>query len=249
MSSPISQSVIGITCGEVHNKIEKWSPVTFGQSRTYVDSIIAAGGVPVLLPLSEDEAVLQSVFQLLDGICLAGGNDISPSCYHQTPYEGNYYHSPLRDTTEEKLLTWALRDKMPILGICRGMQFLNVHCGGDLYQHIPTDLPGSLDHDASTKSESLEDTSHTLRIAASSKLADILGVTTIGANAHHHQAVHTLGQGLQATAWAQDGVIEAIELTNYPYAVAVQSHPESLISIEPAWLRLFISFVDAAKKK
>ncbi|MDB5178645.1 MAG: peptidase [Patescibacteria group bacterium] len=244
-----ARPIIGLTSGEIHNIAEPWSPVAFGQSRTYVDSIIQAGGTPLILPLSADEAVLRPLYELLDGLCLAGGNDLDPALYGQEPYTGASDHSALRDTTEQMLLRWALQDRKPLLGICRGMQLLNVESGGTLHQEIAQDLPGTLDHNASTKLKSLEDLSHTLRLGPDSKLANILAAGPIGTNAHHHQAIDKLGAGVKATAWTSDDVIEAIELINYPYAIGIQAHPESLTSVEPRWAKLFESFVAATREQ
>jgi putative glutamine amidotransferase len=237
--------VIGITCGEVHNKIEPWSPVTFGQSRTYIDSIIAAGGVPLLLPLTDDPLLLQTYSDIIDGLLLAGGNDLSPELCGQ-PVPADQEYSALRDACELALLRQALDQRKPILGICRGMQLLNAQYGGTLYQDIAAQVPGSLDHNASTKLKTLVDVSHTLRLQPDSKLAGILGRQPIGANAHHHQAIDQLGDAITATAWASDEIIEAIELADYPYAIGLQAHPESLTVIEPRWAKLFASFVAAA---
>jgi putative glutamine amidotransferase len=238
--------IIGITCGEIHNQTEPWSPVAFGQSQTYVNAIIGAGGIPLLLPLSASEDILRPLYDLLDGICFAGGNDLNPKLYNQKPYESVTDYSPLRDTTEQMLLRWTLQDKKPLLAICRGMHLLNVEFGGTLYQDIPVDVPDSLDHNASTKLETLEDLSHKLRIDPHSKLATILGEATIGTNTHHHQAIHKLGATIQATAWAEDTIIEAIEIDGYPFAIGVQAHPESLVDVEPRWALLFASFVKAS---
>lgn len=238
--------VIGITTGEITNKHESWSPTTFGQSRTYVESVIRAGGVPLLLPLSADKALLEQLVSMLDGLYLAGGDDIHPGRYGQEPYLNESNYSPLRDEAELALLELALAKDLPILGICRGMQLLNVYYGGDLYQDLPTDAPGGLDHNWSTKQKTLVDLSHTLRLDSASKLAAVVGDAEIGANAHHHQAIRALGDGLVATSWASDDIIESIERPDYPFMVGVQAHPESLIDVEPRWLGLFTAFVDAA---
>lgn len=238
--------IIGITCGEIHNQTEPWSPVAFGQSQTYVDAIISAGGVPLLLPLSTREDVLRPLYHLLAGVCFAGGNDLNPKLYNQEPHKTVTDYSELRDTTELMLLRWTLQDKKPLLAICRGMHLLNIELGGTLYQDIATDIIGSLDHNASTKLKTLEDISHKLRIESGSTLAAILGGVSIGTNTHHHQAIDTLGTDIKVTAWADDNVIEAIELIDHPYAIGVQAHPESLTHIEPRWAELFTSFVDAA---
>lgn len=243
----MKRPVIGITCGEIRNKEQQWAPITHGQSQTYVKSILDAGGVPVLIPLIDDTVALKQLFATLDGLYLAGGNDLHPNLYNQQPTSETTDYSVLRDTVEKQLLEWALEAKMPILGICRGMQLLNVHFGGTLYQDIPTELPGSLDHDTSTKQKSLVDLSHTLSIVPETKLHHILDTATIGANAHHHQAIKDLGERVIVSARAEDGIIEGIELADYPFAIGIQAHPESLTKVEPNWQNLFTSFVTAIK--
>ncbi len=237
--------LIGITCGEVHNKIDPWSPIVLGQSQTYVNSVIAAGGTPLILPMTTEVDVLLQLGELLDGLCLAGGNDLSPELYGQTSVTDPTDYSKLRDTTEQILLKQALDAQKPILGICRGMQLMNVHFGGNLQQELAG--ISELDHDGSSKLKTLEDLSHVITIEPNSKLAAIIGKEPIGANAHHHQAIRTVGQGIQTVGWASDGVIEAIEMTEYPYGVGVQAHPESLTRVEPRWALLFASFITAAQ--
>jgi len=246
-SATQKRPVIAITCGEIYNKEQTWTAANYGQTNTYVNAIIAAGGAPMLLPLTRDKALLEQLLSLCDGVCLAGGNDLHPRRYGQEPLATITDYSELRDATEEVIVAYALDHTMPILSICRGMQVLNVHLGGDLYQDIPTQLPSNIEHDSSNKLQSLVDLSHTLRIEPGSKLAGIVGAEAIGANAHHHQAIKNLGAGVRAVAWAEDGIIEAIEMPDYPYAVGVQAHPESLTKVEPRWAKLFSSFVTAAQ--
>jgi putative glutamine amidotransferase len=248
MKTPVRKPVIGISSGEVYNKLETWRPVTYGQNQAFVESILLAGGVPVLLPLTTDKAVLRQISSMLDGLYLAGGNDLHPQLYGQKPAAAKTEDfSTLRDTTEQALLEYALEDGKPILGICRGMQLLNVQLGGTLYQDINTELPGTLDHNVSNKYKRLTDLSHVLTIKPGSRLAQIVGEGNLGTNAHHHQAVKKLGKGLQAVAWTSDGIIEAIEHLDYPFAVGIQAHPESLLTVEPRWVALFHAFIGATK--
>jgi putative glutamine amidotransferase len=128
------------------------------------------------------------------------------------------------------------------------MQLINVLKGGTLYQHIPTDLPDAQDHHSSTKAKDLEHFAHTLRIDPASRLARIVHAEHIRTNTHHHQAIKQLGEGLIATAWSEDGIIEAVEITDYPFMIGIESHPESLTRVEPVWKQLFESFVAAAKR-
>lgn len=206
-----------------------------------------AGGLPLLLPLTTDTELLNELSGMLDGLYLAGGNDLNPKLFGQEPLPTTKDYSDVRDTTEITLLKYALDNKKPILGICRGMQLLNVHFGGTLIQSLES-LNG-LDHDSSNKLKTLVDLSHTLKLEPQSRLAHIVGAEPIGANAHHHQAIDTLGKGIKAVGWAEDGIIEAIEMPDYPYAIGLQSHPESLTGVEPRWQKLFESFVEACKRQ
>jgi putative glutamine amidotransferase len=213
-----------------------------------VDAVSRAGGVPVIIPLVSDPEELKKLYGFLDGILFAGGNDLSSGLYGEEPYNDKSDASSVRDAVETLLLKWSLGDKKPILGICRGMQLLNVLLGGTLYQHIPADLPEALDHDASTKKKSLVDTEHLLSVKPDSKLATLLQTDSIGTNAHHHQAIKKLGADLRAVAWTSDKVIEAIELVGDQFALGLQSHPESLVAdAEPRWRLLFEGFVTQSR--
>lgn len=239
--------LIGVTTGEIRNKAEPWSPVAYGQSYTYTDAVILGGGTPVLLPLTADKDVVMDLYSRLDGILFSGGNDVDSKLYEQQPYRNHEDYSSLRDEMEMLLMRLALKDDKPMLCICRGMQLLNIALGGDLYQDIATDLPESLDHQLSSKEKNMFHKAHDLKVEAGSYLADITGVSTIAANTHHHQALKNLGKGLKATAWAEDGIIEAVENTDQTYCLGLQCHPESLVpDVVPEWTSVFTAFVTAA---
>jgi putative glutamine amidotransferase len=240
--------LIGITAGEITNKYGKWAPHTHGQSYTYVDSIIHAGGVPVILPITGDESVWEQYYARCDGLLFAGGNDIDPSRYGQRRTRKTVSVSKFRDAQEFALMSIALRGDKPMLAICRGMQLLNIAKGGSLVQHIPDSFVGAQDHCSSTSEKDTTHRAHMLKIAPDSQLAQTLGVTNIATNSHHHQAVDTLGEGLVATAWAEDGVVEGLESSDKKYVLGVQSHPESLeASAVPEWSGLFRALVAAAR--
>ncbi len=239
--------LIGVTAGEVENKKWPWSPIIYGQSHTYIDAIIHAGGIPVIIPLTQDDSVTEAIYKKLDGILFSGGNDISPGLYGKQPLETDLDVSDFRDGVEAQLMRLALKDHKPILGICRGAQLLNALCGGTLYQDIAHDLPDAHNHESSTEAQNTTHIAHLLKIAEHSRLAEILGTTPVKTNAHHHQAVKRIGDNLQAVAWAEDGIIEAIEQPGDAFVIGVQSHPESLESAaEPRWQRLFSAFVEAS---
>ena len=235
--------LIGITTGEIKNLDSPWSPITYGQSYTYSDSIIRAGGIPVLIPMTTDIDTLQQLYDRLDGILFAGGNDIDPKLYKAKPLASTKDISAKRDDTEVHLLDWALEDHKPILAICRGMQLLNVFAGGTLYQDIPLDLPEASDHELSTLRQDGEYIAHKLNVKPSSKFADIIKAEYIKANSHHHQAIKDLGNNLTAVGWSDDGIIEIIENDTLPFVIGVQCHPESLQAAEPKWNLVFRAFV------
>ncbi len=243
------QPIIGITAGEIFNKLYPHSPPAQGQSHTYVDAIVNAGGAPFVVPLVKNTDALRGLYEQCTGILLAGGNDLDPALYGQEPMATTIDQDPARDAQELQLLEWAIEDDKPVLAICRGMQLINVAHGGDLHQHIPDDLPEAEVHSIASEKKRESRIVHTLRIDANSKLTKILGSEELGSNDYHHQAINKLGDGLIATAWTSDGVIEGLEMPTQTYVVAIQSHPESLEeSIEPEWRKLFTSFVAAASE-
>jgi len=242
MNAPL----IGITCGEIINRDHPASPTVYGQSFTYSDAIVHAGGTPCLLPLTT-VAAARDLYDRLDGLLFAGGNDIDPACYGATPHPKLGEISPRRDAFELQLIRWALADGKPILAICRGMQLLNVAKGGTLYQDLASELPDSLDHQQSNLADRLDQVDQVLDIDSSSRLADILQSSSINANTYHHQAVKDLGGSLKATAWTSDDVVEALELPNSNFVIGVQCHPESIEhSTETRWQKLFNAFVAAS---
>ena len=241
--------LIGITAGEILNKDEPWAPVVHGQSQTYVDAIAKAGGVPVILPLLDNEDLNRQMYERCDAILFAGGNDIDPALFGETAHPSVNDVSVLRDTVEMRLMRWSLKaDGRPVLGICRGMELLNIAHGGTLYQDIASALPDAADHNMSTAAKDIGHIAHYLRVEAGSRLAKLTGMATLGANTHHHQAINELGEGLRAVAWAEDGIVEAIEpvTSDGKFILGIQSHPESMERTEPAWGTVFKAFVKAA---
>ena len=182
-----------------------------------------AGGLPVLLPPSGGVA---GVLPRLDGLVLSGGGDLDPALYGAEPHAEAGAPNPARDSAELELCKAALASGLPMLGICRGLQVINVALGGTLHQHLP-DLVGNDSHSP----EEAGYGSHKVSVASGSQLAAILGRSEAAVPTHHHQAIDRLGAGLVATAWTDDGMIEAIEWqpgsTTAPFMVAVQWHPEA----------------------
>lgn len=204
--------------------------------RTYPLAIADAGGVPVVIPPYTDETI-PSLVDRLDALVLSGGPDIHPSLYGQDPHPHLGPTDPALDTAEIRLCRAALERDLPVLGICRGHELLNVALGGTLVQ----DLPGH------RQTEPGRVPVHGVRVEGGTLLARVLGATDIEVNSFHHQAVDRLGDGLRVVAWADDGLVEGAELPGARWAVSVQWHAEALIDA-PEQQRLFEELVAAARE-
>lgn len=237
--------LIGITAETIRDQHQSEYQSYYGQKISYIDAVRQAGGVPMIIPTASSVDDVRDVFYQLDGILFAGGDDISPRQYgEQSRYA--YGVDEARDWHELTLMEMALRNRMPILAICRGMQLLNVKLGGTLYQDIAREVPGAIDHDGHNLQAGIGHLSHELRIEHQSELARILGKTSIMANSFHHQAIKDVGEDLVVSARTSDGIIEAVEGSGAGYLIGVQSHPERIVKNETSrWTRLFRSFVEA----
>jgi putative glutamine amidotransferase len=237
---------IGITCGTFRD--QDWCPPIHGCRRTYVDAVAAAGGVPLLLPLLEDLQALRVLYERIDGLLLAGGNDLEPAHYGEEPLPQLGPTDPPRDQIELPLARWAIAEGKPLLGICRGIQVINVALGGTLYQDIAAQHTDGLAHTGSSDRQDWAHMAHELRLAPDSQLAELFGSTTLATNSLHHQALKTLAPGLRPVGWAPDGVVEAIEGGNGQFLIGVQCHPEALqAQADPRWQALFRRFVDRCR--
>lgn len=238
--------LIGITTGIIPNPNE-WGPRMYVQNHQYSDAVFGAGGVPVLLPQVPEIGQLRDLYDHLDGILFAGGGDIDPKEYGEAQHPEIGEISAERDWAELQCIKWAIADDKPFLAICRGFQVMNVALGGSLFQDIAADVPGAQDHELSTAKHDKTFIAHRLRLDPYSRLAQIIGNDTIGANTHHHQAVKKPAPGMRITGWAEDGIIESGELGGSRFAIGVQCHPESLARIDPGWQKVFAAFVQAAQ--
>ena len=218
-------------------------PPAFSVPCGYVDAVRAAGGTPLVLPPGEAEP--ERLLDLVDGLILAGGGDIAPAAYGGEPHETIYSVSEERDQFEFAVARAVLsRPEIPLLCICRGMQVLNVVCGGSLHAHVPERFGDRVAHRLAPRHRS----QHSVRVDGESRLARLLATTQPDVCSWHHQAIDRLGEGLRAIAWAEDGVIEAIEHTTHPWCIGVQWHPEMQLDV-PNQRRLFAALVAAAGKE
>lgn len=209
----------------------------------YVDAVHLAGGVPMLLPpVSVDPALM---LERVDGLVFIGGGDIDPVLYNGSPHPAIYNVDPQRDTFELALAKLALATDVPMLGLCRGLQIMMVVSGGDIVPHLPDAFGQTTTHRAEDKLPRAE---HGVRLLPASQLATIMGVTEVTAFSLHHQAVRTVPPGWRVTAWAPDGVIEALEHEQHPFAIAVQWHPELSHQV-PYHRRLFQALIAAASAR
>lgn len=238
MAAPI----VGVTTfhSQPHHRPFRYHSVT----EAYVQALVKAGAAPVLIPLGLPDQALKRIQSSVQGILFTGGGDLDPANYGREnhPKVGNV--DPERDRTELTLARDTIRAGLPFFGICRGLQIINVALGGSLFTDIKHNNPLALKHDC-FKIMPREHLAHPIDIAPGSLLGDILNGTEKRVNSGHHQAADTLGDGLIATAFAPDGIVEACELQAYPYGLAVQWHPEWLTHL-PEMLALFQAFVSAA---
>lgn len=213
--------------------------------RDYSRSIEAEGGLPVLVPVVEKPETVRATLELVDGLILTGGPDISPRCYGEEPIVGIGEVDYSLDLMELEAAREAEKRGIPILGICRGIQTIAVAFGGTLYQDIPTQVRSGLDH--VQKADKSVNT-HRVTIAKSSKLFQIVEKETLWVNSKHHQAVKTLPPDFVATAKASDGIIEAIEKPGNSFLLGLQWHPEGTWAQDEGSRKLFSALVAEAKK-
>lgn len=229
--------VIGVTPAQNDN-----GNITVNQD--YLNAIIRAGAAPVLLPMTDDESVQAALVARLDGLLLSGGADVAPALYGEETLSCCGEVLEIRDTFEIGIFQKALKAGLPVLGICRGLQVMNVALGGTLYQDIATQLPGAIKHPCY---DTPRDKVHEVTVTEHSRLHRITGLARIGVNSRHHQGVKKLADSLKATAYSEDGLIEAFECPAEKYVMAVQWHPESLSDRYPEAQAIFNAFAEACK--
>ena len=205
-------------------------------SAMYTNAIIRAGGLPVILPTVSDPDIARDLIDRLDGIVFSGGPDIDPSHYGETIWNETVKVDTVRDVSDLLLARTALEAGIPVLGICRGEQLLNVVMGGTLYQDVPTQIQDPVSHSYLSF--------HKIGVEKDSFLYQLFGQDSLEVNSSHHQAVKDPAPGIRITARSRDGVVEAYEA---PGVLAFQFHPEKMVEDDAYWLPLFKAYVDRLK--
>jgi len=216
----------------------------FSVSEAYTSSIISAGACPVLIPLGLPEELVNELLDRLDGVLFTGGGDISPEMYGHPDHPSIDGIDPDRDKVELKIIAHAIQKGLPLMGICRGLQIINVALGGDLYADILEQHSQALKHQY-YPDYPREYLAHDVSIEQSSLLAKVFPGARVPVNSLHHQGVRNLAPGLKSAAFAPDGIIEAFEISGHPFGLAVQWHPENL-QVYENMRRLFEIFIEAS---
>ena len=234
----MSRPRIGLTCSTMDEK-EGGGVRRLQVPEPYVRRVEEAGGLALLLPVTDPERVAE-VLDLVDGVLVIGGDDVDPAFYGEPAHARLGPVDRARDLFEMEVVRRAAGSRVPTFGVCRGVQVMNVALGGTLHQHLPEDVPACLTHGGRY------DEAHEVTVAAGSRLAAIVGAGVLSVNSHHHQAIERPAPGLVISASAPDGVVEAAELPGHPFLVGVQWHPERMGSADST-RRLFAAFVEAAR--
>jgi len=219
---------------------------SFSMGKSYISSLIAAGGVPLMVPVTLDQREYRALYEMADGVLLAGGGDVDPVEYGEPKHEKTDRIDRDRDCAEIVVSRWAVADDKPLFGICRGIQSLNVALGGTLVQDIPSEWQSPVSHNGHYEKAAREQVLHTVSIDAGSRVEQMVEGREVGVNSFHHQAVKRLADGFVITSRAPDGVIEAMEMPGRRFMVAVQWHPEEMSAARADMLNLFVSFVNAS---
>lgn len=212
-------------------------------TNTYIQSVRYAGGLPLIIPLVKSNPVIEDYIRLCDGFLFCGGADITPLLFGQEPVNGIGETNISLDIFQIRFMKRVLETQKPVLAICRGIQVLNVACGGTVYQDLSLKSGDVLNH--MQLSGSRRDISHKITVKPNTLLHGITG-SILYTNSFHHQALHRLGQGLIASAHTSDRNVEAVEMSDRPFVVGVQWHPEAMFRSSPEMRELFRAFIHAA---
>ena len=219
-------------------------------ARGYIQSIIAAGAVPLMIPVTLDTGILRELYQSSDAVLLTGGDDVDPVLFGEAAHPQTEGIDRMRDDVEIAMSHWAAEDDKPLFAICRGIQVLNVAFGGTLIQDVPAQYQRKIDvqHNGRYEAANRATVLHQVCVEPHSQLASFVGAGEVGVNSFHHQAAKQVGAGLIVTARSKDGLIEALELPERRFFLGVQWHPEEMTTERADMLQLFKAFVAATIK-
>jgi len=215
---------------------------TLSINQDYLEAVWRAGGTPVMFSETEDMERIDAMLDQVNGILLTGGGDIDPVLYGEEKRPGCGEPNARRDAMELPLCREAIKRRMPMLAICRGLQVLNCALGGTLYQDLAEDFGEAVRHPVY---ERPREAVHEVEVLEGTLLGKIVGIGMMGVNSRHHQGIKELGKRLRVSAVAGDGLIEGIEVEGHPFAIGVQWHPESLCDHDEVQQKIFNAFVKA----
>lgn len=248
----MNRPLIGIPAQTLQaiDDIPEGLPHSWVMNSRYFVAAAEAGAVPVVIPLfDEDPDTLRAIYDRLDGVLLAGGVDMDPLTFGERPHPQLGRTDRARDVVELELAKWAIAERKPILGLCRGHQVLNVALGGTLWQDIGAQVPTAIKHDYFPNAGYARDyLAHEVNIVPGSRLHAAFELPSVPVNSMHHQAVKDLAPALRVSAQAPDGMVEAIESGTEHFMVGVQWHPEVFEERDERTRRLFRAFVTAARR-
>lgn len=210
----------------------------------YMKVLEKCGALPIMLPLTSNKEELLQCLEMIDGLLLTGGHDVGPNVYGEKAKRTCGVPCEMRDEMESFLLQEVLKRDMPVLGICRGIQFMNAYLGGDLYQDLPTEYPCTVEHHMTPP---YDKAIHKIEVLAGTKLADIIGAGVHEVNSYHHQAVKKVAEKVVVQAYSEDGLVEAIAVEKASFALGIQWHPEFSYETNKESLELVQAFVDACR--
>jgi putative glutamine amidotransferase len=244
--------VIGVTTQTLHaiDGIPPALPSSVVMNQRYYAAVVDAGGTPILIPLLDGEPdALRGIYDLCDGILIPGGVDVDPVCFGEAPHPQLGRTDPARDRVELQLTRWAVEDRKPLLGLCRGLQVINVALGGTLYQDLASQVPNGIKHDYFPIFGYARDhLAHEVVLREGTRTREALELDRVPVNSMHHQGIKTLAPALVPSAVAPDGLVEGAESRSDHFMIGVQWHPEVFEGSDPHTQGLFKKFIAQAER-